>query len=56
MRSCSTTRRQSTSRCELAPVLGFVVKGLLRLAFIALILFAFAATAVSGWFKRRANV
>jgi hypothetical protein len=35
-------------------VLGFVVKGLLWLAFIGLILFV--ATAVWGWFKRWANV
>lgn len=35
-------------------VLGFVVKGLLWLAFIGLILFV--ATAVWGWLKRRANV
>jgi hypothetical protein len=35
-------------------ILGFVVKGLLWLAFIGLILFV--ATAVWGWFKRRASV
>jgi hypothetical protein len=34
-------------------VLGFVVKGLLWLAFIGLVLFV--ATAVWGWLKRRAN-
>ena len=34
-------------------ILGFVVKGLLWLAFIGLILFL--ATAVWGWFKRRTN-
>ena len=35
-------------------ILGFVVKGLLWLAFIGLILFL--ATAVWGWLKRKANV
>jgi hypothetical protein len=34
-------------------ILGFVVKGLLWLAFIGLILFV--ATAVWGWFKRKAK-
>ena len=35
-------------------ILGFVIKGLLWLAFIGLILFA--ATAVWGWLKRRTSV
>ncbi|MET1088995.1 MAG: hypothetical protein ABWY04_18070 [Arthrobacter sp.] len=35
-------------------ILGFVVKGLLWLAFIGLILFV--ATAVWGWFKRKSTV
>jgi hypothetical protein len=35
-------------------VLGFVIKGLLWLAFIGLILFV--ATAVWGWLKRRTSV
>ena len=35
-------------------ILGFVVKGLLWLALIGLVLFV--ATAVWGWFKRKANV
>lgn len=35
-------------------ILGFVVKGLLWLAFTGLVLFV--ATAVWGWFKRKANV
>ncbi len=34
-------------------ILGFVVKGLLWLAFIGLILFV--ATAVWGWLKRKTN-
>lgn len=34
-------------------ILGFVVKGLLWLAFIGLILFV--ATAVRGWLKRKTN-
>ena len=34
-------------------ILGFVVKGLLWLAFIGLILFV--ATAAWGWFKRKTN-
>jgi len=35
-------------------MLGFVIKGLLWLAFIGLILFV--ATAVWGWLKRRTSV
>ena len=35
-------------------ILGFVLEGLLWLALIGLVLFV--ATAVWGWFKRRANV
>ena len=35
-------------------ILGFVIKGLLWLAFIGLILFM--ATAVWGWLKRRTSV
>lgn len=35
-------------------ILGFVLEGLLWLALIGLILFV--ATAVWGWFKRKANV
>ncbi|MDQ0000346.1 MULTISPECIES: hypothetical protein [Pseudarthrobacter] len=35
-------------------ILGFVVKGLLWLAFIGLILFV--ATGVWGWLKQRSNV
>ncbi|CCQ44553.1 putative membrane protein [Pseudarthrobacter siccitolerans] len=35
-------------------ILGFVIKGLLWLAFIGLILFV--ATAVWGWLKRRTSV
>jgi LPXTG-motif cell wall-anchored protein len=35
-------------------ILGFVLEGLLWLAFIGLVLFV--ATAVWGWLKRKANV